>query len=122
VAEPSAWNVEQGATFTIVYEWRDGGEDGPLIPFASVGLVRSQIRRRQSPGAELIHTLTAGELLPDTPEAGFLTVRIGADVTAGFTRGGWFDVEVYDPGDPTQVIRFAEGPVTLDPEVTTVAS
>lgn len=100
--------IEQGATFTVTFEWHEGTATGPLIDTADY-IPRMQIRTRLD--GVVMATLTAGAGI--TATGGVIQVRIGADVTETFVAAGAYDLELIDAGDPTEVVRLAEGVVNL---------
>jgi hypothetical protein len=110
--------IEQGATFSLTFEWREDNDTdpptGPLIDTAGYD-ARMQIKTR--PGGDVLATLTEGNGLTVTP--GTIALRIGADVTTTLERNGAYDLELHSVSDPTEVIRLAQGAVMLDREVTT---
>jgi hypothetical protein len=118
-AVPYDLHIEQGATFTVRFEWRvdDGSSppSGPLMPTDGY-IPRMQIKTR--PGGEVLATLDdLGNGL--TAVNGVITVRLGADITTSLPQSGVYDLELHNVADPTEVVRLAKGSVLLSPEVTT---
>lgn len=104
--------VEQGATFEERYEIVDNDQ---VWPIPDGWQARAQIR------AEPLAPTVILDLTPHLAvdhDAGTITLRIPATTTAGMDRGGVWDLELYDPGDLTQVHRLLAGPVDLCLEVT----
>lgn len=106
--------IEQGATFSVRFEWRENNASGPLVD--TTGFVpHMQIKTR--PGGDVLATFTPASGL--TAVAGVIVLRIGADVTAALPRDGVYDIELHHTADPTEVIRLVAGRVLLSKEVTT---
>lgn len=112
--------VEPGSVWTQLFEWHDGDEDGPLIPFDPAYRAVMQIRP-QPTSAEVLATLTSDdgaiELNADGVD-GHLRITIGSDVTALITRDGGYDLELHDPADPAGTVRWLKGQVLRDREFT----
>lgn len=109
--------VEQGATYNAVFEWRtDDGSNPPTGALISTTGYAAHMQIRSTPGGDALATLAEGTGL--TTSGGVITVRIGADVTALITRSGEYDLELHSLSDPTEVIRLAQGRVTLAAERT----
>lgn len=104
-------SIEQGATFRVVFEWRDS--TNALIDTSGY---TPHLQARTKPGGDLLLDLDTGNGL--TLDGGVLSVRIGADVTATLTRGGVYDLELHGLADPTDVVRLAWGSVKLSKQVT----
>jgi hypothetical protein len=104
--------IEQGATFTVTFEWREDSATGPLIDTAGYS-PRMQIRQR--PGSSVLLTVDSSI----TAVGGIIALRIGADITATLTHSGVYDIELHSVSDSTEVVRLAQGAVTLSREVTT---
>lgn len=105
--------IEQGATFSPVFTWKD--ENGTLINLIGY-TARMQIRENLEDTA-FIHEATTengGITLGDA--AGTITLNITATDTAAFT----FDTAVYDLEliSGANVTRLLKGDVTLSLEVT----
>lgn len=110
--------IEQGATYTIRFEWReDDGSSPPSGPLMdTTGLVpHMQIKTRV--GGDVLATFTPASGL--TATGGVIALRIGADVTMTLPRDGVYDIELHNTGDPTEVLRLTQGRVLLSKEVTT---
>lgn len=111
--------LQQGATYerTIVWQAADG------TPRSLAGLqARLQVRGKLDDAAPVLSLTSepaAGLVVEPDGETGRLDVRIGADLTGALAvRGGVYDLEVYDPADPSTVHRLLQGRVKLDREVT----
>ena len=109
--------LEQGATFTVSFEWReDDGSDPPAGPLIDTTNYTPHMQIRTKPGGAVIATFGPGSGLGIA--GGVITLRIGADIAETITRAGVYDLELHNTTDPTDVIRLVKGRVSLDPEVT----
>jgi hypothetical protein len=110
--------IEQGATFTLTFEWReDDGSSPPAGPLIDTSGYDARMQIKTRPGGAVLITLTEGAGI--TVAGGIISVRIGADVTATLAKSGAYDLELHSVTDPTEVIRLAQGLVALSKEVTT---
>jgi hypothetical protein len=117
-AVPYDLNIEQGATFTIRFEWRvDDGSSPPAGPLMPTDGYTPHMQIKTRAGGEVLATITPANGL--TAVAGVITLRLGADITTSLPRSGVYDLELHNVGDPTEVVRLAQGAVLLDKEVTT---
>ncbi len=109
--------IEQGATYTVAFEWRaDDGSDPPAGALVDTAGYTPHLQIRTTAGGSVLADLSEGHGLHLA--GGVLTVRLGADLTAAMTRGGLYDLELHSVADATDVIRLAYGAVTLSPQVT----
>ena len=103
--------IEQGATFEISLQIKDGQDPRDLTGFTA----RSQMRRSH-------YSRRATDFTVDinNPTNGELTLSLTADQTKILKPGRYvYDVEVIGPGAPPEVVsRVLEGVVTVSPEVT----
>lgn len=117
--------INQGASYALVIVVRN--TDGTAYDFGTYN-VRAQIRAAKSTSSALLATFTPAL---DTPDIGSVALSLDAEQTTalGADRSankhgdavciGWYDVEVYNPADPTDVpLRLAQGRVFLDLNVT----
>jgi hypothetical protein len=110
--------IEQGATFAIRFEWRENdGSSPPTGPLIDTTGYEPHMQIKTAPGGDEMATFTTDTGL--TAVGGVILLRIGADVTETLTRNGAYDIELHNTGDPTEVIRLAQGKVLLSKEVTT---
>jgi hypothetical protein len=122
--------IEQGTTFNWFFRLLNT-DDSPVN--LTAWEVRMQIRARQQATVQVdMDSATAEDITlgvdPDnfdttsvTPDKtnGWVWVRIGADKTDDITvKSAVYDVELYDPDDPTTVIRLWQGGTTDDPNIT----
>lgn len=111
--------IEQGATFTVSFEWReDDGSTPPAGPLIDTTNYAAYMQIRTKPGSagEVIASLDASSGL--TVAGGVVTLRIGADVTELISRNGVYDIELHNTYDPTDVVRLVQGKVSCSPDVT----
>lgn len=111
--------LEKGATYKKTYLYRDS--NNVPIPLTNYE-ARMQIREYTESTNTLVDLTSspaAGITLEANVETGRIDIRIGADVTdvLDFVTGV-YDLELYDPIDPTEVIRLVEGSVSLNKQVT----
>jgi hypothetical protein len=110
--------IEQGATFSLTFEWReDDGSSPPAGPLIDTSGYDARMQIKTRPGGDVLVTLAEGNGI--TVAGGIISVRIGADVTTTLAKSGAYDLELHSVTDPTEVIRLAQGRVTLSKEVTT---
>lgn len=148
-AAPKDITIEQGATFTLGWNWhREGdpdpvtGEPTPGDPYDLTGCVaRMQIRKKQ--GDPVLLTATSEPVPADDPEraaaiaAGAGRIRLGTtdgridieltdeDTDLLSSRNAAYDFEIEWPIQAGQirprVDRLLQGTVTVDPNVTQVS-
>ena len=105
--------IEQGAAFTKQFIWKDStGTPVNLTTYSA----RMQIRPSVSSDTILVELTTANGRIALGGAAGTITLNLGATVTDALTRGGVYDLELYQTADA--VTRFAEGSVEVSKEVT----
>jgi hypothetical protein len=109
--------VEQGAMFLIAFEYRNSDGDTPTdgTPVDLSGY-KPRMQVRLSPGGPLLASFDENSGL--TIEGNVITLRIGADVSSTLSTAR-YDIELYRPDDPADVLRLVSGAVHVDPEVTT---
>lgn len=120
---PDDFEVPQGTWFSREWEARvrnTDGSTGAVIPLHGWA-ARMQMRRSKR-NPELLGDFSSDdgtlEVQPDG-EVGVVRWTAGADVTVGWTfRSCRYDVILFDPTDPTIVVRLVEGTITLDRSVT----
>lgn len=109
--------IEEGAKFELDITWED--EDGNAVDLTGLS-ARMRFKRSKS------DTTTLAEWNSDSGDitlggaAGTIAVAIGADVTADLD---WYDfkpyynLEIYDAGDSTNVTRILEGRVEYSKDI-----
>ena len=111
--------IEKGAKFLQTFLYQTDAYVGiPLTNYEG----RMQIRERQSYDVVLIDLTSNpanGIILEQGAEDGRVDIEISAvdTDTLTFTRGV-YDLELYNPADPSDVIRLVEGVVHVVPNVT----
>lgn len=106
-------SIEQGAEFTKRFVWKDStGTPVNLSGYTA----RMQIRPTVGSDTVLLELTTQNGRIALGGSAGTIDLIMGATVTAGLTRGGVYDLELVQTVD--DVVRFAEGAVTVSKEVT----
>lgn len=111
--------IIQGATFRASWIWMPGG-----VPMDFTGCTaRMQVRpERESPDVLLeLTTENGGIALGGVP--GKIALYLGATRTASGEmdwESGVYDLEIEHPSGPDDVTRFAEGSISVRPEVTRV--
>lgn len=111
--------IEQGATYSVRFEWReDDGSSPPSGPLMDVTGYTPHMQIKTQLGGDVLATFTLASGL--SASAGVVELHIGADVTAALPRGGVYDIELHNTADATEVIRLVQGAVELSREVTTV--
>lgn len=104
--------IEQGATFSIVFLYQD--ENGDAIDMTGM-TARMQLRRTyNSPTALLSLTTENGRIAINVSE-GSITLNISATDTASLTGSGVYDLELVAG---TTVNRILEGSYSICAEVT----
>lgn len=105
--------IRQGSRYRAIIkveiEWL-----ATLAGYSARGKVRHSrtVARVDDPIADLTPYLTVDAL------ASTVTIDIPANISAGWTwRQGQYDLEVFD-ADPAHDVRFMQGTITLNPEVT----
>ena len=108
------FEIEQGATFSLVFTWKD--ETGAVIPLTGY-TARMQVRSSVSSPDVLLDLTTENDRLVIDEPNGQVTIALTPVVTAAITwRKGVYDLELVSPtGD---VKRLVAGNVTLSREVT----
>lgn len=110
--------IEQGATYAVAFEWRtDNGSLPPTGPLIDTSGYAAHMQIKDRSGGTVLQAFSEGHGL--TNAAGIITLRIGADVTAALPKGGFYDLELHNVADPTNVVRLVQGKVSLSYEVTT---
>lgn len=120
--------VEQGATFTMAFQWCEPGVDAltPGDPHDLTGFTaRMQIRKK--PGDDVLLSATTengriqigrnldGSLLG--PASGWVRVELPDEATDLLSlKAAKYDLEVEDPAG--RVYRLLQGAVTIDPNIT----
>ena len=105
--------IEQGAEFTKSFEWKDStGEPVDLTGYTA----RMQIRPSVSSDTVIASLTTENGRITLGGTAGTISLFLGATVTDGISKGGVYDLELVQTED--NVVRFAEGSVTVSKEVT----
>lgn len=105
--------IEQGAEFNQRFIWKDGtGAPVNLSGYTA----RMQIRPALSSDTVLLSLTTENNRITLGGSAGTIDLTIGATATAALTRGGVYDLELVQTAD--DVVRFAQGAVTVSKEVT----
>lgn len=112
--------IQRGATFRRIFIWQTSAG----VPQSLEGYkARSQIRN--SVGGDVLVELTTEngritlEPSGDTT-TGEVHLYIGATVTADLVESGVWDLELYNPTDPDEVVRLVEGRVDISSQVTVV--
>lgn len=111
--------IEKGAKKEIIINYKDSG--GNPISLASYKC-RMQSRATIS-STEVIFQVTTdpgdGIILEPGAETGRIDVFIGASITDDIVEtNGVYDIELYNPGDPDDVIRLLEGFIEFKEQVT----
>jgi hypothetical protein len=94
------------------------------VPISILGwTARMQVRQPHDSDVILLeNTVANGRLIISTGTDGIVEVYVPANVTSTLAWGGraWYDLELVPPGGQatTDVVRLAEGYVTLKPEAT----
>lgn len=105
--------IEQGAEFTKRFIWKDStGTPVNLTGYTA----RMQIRPTVGSDTVLMENTTENGRIALGGSAGTIDVTLGATITAELAKGGVYDLELVQTAD--DVVRFAEGQVTLSKEVT----
>lgn len=108
------FEIEQGATFSLSFRWKD--DAGVPIPLTGY-TARMQVRASVSAPVPLLELSVAnGRLVIDAP-AGRVTIALDPATTAAMAwKRGVYDLELVSPaGD---VVRLVSGAVTVSREVT----
>lgn len=110
-------SITQGATFSKQFQFKSGGGVVNLSGYTGA----SQFRATPS-SAEKIHEMTTqnGGMEIDGPN-GLITLFIPPSVTEGFnfsSSPAVYDMELYHPTDPEQIISLVGGLVKLTLQVT----
>lgn len=116
-------------TGLYVFTVRQGTTLGPVLFFWQVDGVkqsmsgrgcRLQIRRKITEETVMYagDTLVPGSGLVMNPTNTEVSLTVGANITAGWTSGGVWDAELYDPLDPKTVSAFGAGELVLIRAVT----
>lgn len=117
--------ITQGVTLRRIFAWREpDNDDGTPGNPISLGGYDVIMQFRQRAGGTLIDDWAPYiEVEPldtnDQPLVGELHLRIGADVTAGYTRGGLYELRLIDAGDATEVVELLSGKVFITKEIAT---
>lgn len=114
--------ITQGITLRRIFAWTqpdaDDGTPGAAIPLEGYTPVM-QFRKRA--GGALIDDWTPYLVIEPEGEAGPLVgelhLRIGADVTEGYTKGGVYELRLVDSGDSTEVVELINGRVLIKKEI-----
>lgn len=111
--------IEQGATWTLGFNWHQAGADAntPGDPYDLTGWVaRMQIRRRQGTPILLDASTSNGKIVLGTTN-GRVDIKFSDEDTDGLaTASALYDLELENPaGD---VFRLLEGAVTVSPNIT----
>jgi hypothetical protein len=117
--------MNQGKTFRLSgyyaedIDLTDPYDPQPIGSISLAGLeARAQVRRRPSKDADLVLDLTEYITLEADGDTGRWDIEVGADVTATVESAGWWDLELYDPLDSTEVAVIVAGRVGLTKERT----
>lgn len=107
------WRIDQGTTVRTGLVWK---RDGELVDLTGC---RARMEVRTAAGGALIQRLDTenGGLVIDEAKS-MITINLDPETTSAWTQlSGVYDLEVVLPnGD---VVRLIQGPVSVDPEVTT---
>lgn len=121
---PGVYNIaiNKGSTFVRSFQLKtDLGVPIPINP-AYVGRGAIKIKATDEESIALIDVT-----IPDA-DAGRVDIKVAANAFGTWSPKGKtyleltsavYDVELYDPADPTDVMRFLNGACTISPEVTT---
>jgi len=109
--------IEEGSKFDLDITWKD--EDESLIDLTGYE-ARMQIRVYKNSQTYLAEW-TSDDYITLGGAAGTIAIEVGADVTADLhwqDFKGYYDLEIYDPNDDSNVTRILEGRVRYSREVT----
>lgn len=113
--------IPQGKTWreTLIYAEDVDAAGNPVDPISLAGLAaRAQVRRWRSKVAPLILDITPHITLEAASATGHIDIEVPATVTALVEHSGYFDLELYDPLNLTEVAEVVHGRASLDKEVT----
>lgn len=116
------FEVEQGASFKPILEWKNK-ETG--VPYNITGCeIRMQVRKAQQQPVLLEVTTTNGKfVITDAANGKFQMLLSATDTSLLTTKDAVYDIEVAFPdGPPQTVIRVLKGKFIVDPNITQITN